>query len=85
MSDEVILLNADICNHYINRLHEISDEIALIRNGLNEAGQITELNWAGESGKASQEVIAKFDEKFKDIDNALSEIMLQISGLSAIE
>lgn len=82
--DEIIV-PVEKCNHYINRLHEITDEIATVRNELEEARQIVELNWEGESGQASMDVINRFDAKFKDIDNSLSEIMTVISGLSVAD
>lgn len=82
MSDEIVFLPADVCGHYINRIQEISDEIASIRNELVEASQVTEVNWAGESGRASQDVINKFNDKFREIDNSLSEAMNLITGMS---
>ena len=81
MSDEIVYLSADVCGHYINKIHEISDELSSVETKLNEADQITEINWNGESGQASLAVIQRFNERFKEIDNALSEAMNLISGM----
>ena len=77
--DEAIL-TAEVCTHYINRIHELTDDISSIKNNLGVASQITELNWSGESGQATLGVICKFDEKFTDINASLSEAMNIISG-----
>ena len=78
--DEIIV-SAELCNHYILKLRELSDDITSVRNELETARQIIELNWAGESGQAASGVINRFDERFRSIDNSLAEAMNQISGL----
>lgn len=78
--DEIIV-SAELCNHYILKLRELSDDITTVRNELETARQIIELNWAGESGQASAGVINRFDERFRSIDNSFAEAMNQISGL----
>lgn len=85
MSDEIVFLPVDTCNHYVNRIHEISDEVTSIRNTLAVASQIAEDNWSGESGQASLDVINKFNDKFREIDNSLSEAMILITGMSLAE
>ena len=85
MSDEIVFLPVDTCNHYVNRIHEISDEVTSIRNTLAVARQIAEENWSGESGQASLDVINKFNDKFREIDNSLSEAMILITGMSLAE
>jgi uncharacterized protein YukE len=49
------------------------------------ARQIAEDNWSGESGQASLDVINKFNDKFREIDNSLSEAMILITGMSLAE
>ncbi len=78
---EEIILSADVINHYINKLHELTDDVAGIRNQLEAASQITEINWTGESGQASLAVINKFNEKFREIDGSLSEAMNLFAGM----
>ena len=78
---EEIILSADVINHYINKLYELTDDIASIRNQLEAASQITEINWAGESGQASLAVINKFNEKFRGINGSLSEAVNLFSGM----
>ena len=78
------IVSAELCNHYIIKLRELSDDIAAVRKELEEARQIIEYNWAGESGQASAGVVNRFDERFKSIDNSLSEAMNQIAGLSVV-
>lgn len=85
MSDEIVFIPADVCSHYINRIQELSDEISSVRRGLTESRQIVEINWSGESGSAAQDVIDKFNDKFREIDNSLSEIATLISGMSIVE
>ena len=85
MSDEIVYLPGDICSHYLNRIHEITDEITAIRKELAESGQITESSWSDESGRASLDVITKFNEKFREIDNSLSEAENLLMGISAVE
>lgn len=82
---EEIILSAESVNHYINKLHELTDDISDIRNQLVAASQITEINWAGESGQASLAVINKFSEKFREINGSLSEAMSLFAGMAVEE
>ena len=85
MNSDAIVLSSEITSHYISKILELSDEISSIRNELTSLGQIVEINWSGESGRASNDVIDKFNEKFRDIDTSLSEAMSQLSVMSVVE
>ncbi len=85
MNPEEIVLSSDITSHYISKMLELSDEITSIRNELTALGQIVDINWSGESGRASSDVINKFNEKFRDIDASLSDAMGQLSVMSVVE
>lgn len=75
------VLSAEMCNHYIIKLREITDDISTVRNELETARQIIELNWVGESGQAANGVVNRFDERFKSIENTLSDDIFKISGM----
>ena len=85
MSEDIVVIPAELGEHYINRIHEISDEIASVTFNLNEAEQIAESNWNGESGQAAIAVIQRFNERLKGIDNSLCDAMTLISGMSEEE
>ena len=75
------VLSTEICNHYIIKLREISDDITAVRRELETARQLIELNWAGESGQAANGVVGRFDERFRSLNNILSDEMIKITGL----
>lgn len=73
-------LTVEMGNHYINKINELMDDISGIKNDLGVATEIAELNWAGEAGQATLNVINKFDQKFSDINGSLSEAANLVSG-----
>ena len=85
MENEDITVSVDVCNYYINKLHEITDEINVSKNTLFEAREITENNWSGESGTATLEAIGKLIDRLKSVDSSLSDAMTLIFGLSVSE
>ncbi len=81
--ENTIIISPESCNHYLIKLRELTDDITTLRREIEEARQIVELDWQGESGQATLVAINRFDEKFRDINNSLSEAMTLISGLMA--
>ena len=79
--ENTIFISPESCNHYLIKLRELTDDITTLRREIEEARQIVELDWQGESGQATLVAINRFDEKFRDINNSLSEAMTLISGL----
>lgn len=79
--ENTVNILTESCNHYLIKLRELTDDITTLRREIEEARQIVELDWQGESGTASLDVINRLDERFRGINSSLSEAMTMISGL----